>query len=316
MSHLSFRNGDKICQVGLGTWKSEDSDVKKAVKHALESGYTHIDCAATYGNEAAVGEAIQEVIDSSSLTREDLFITSKLWNNAHRQNDVLPALQNTLADLKLDYLDLYLMHWPVAFKSSLEGFPQSDDDFLSLDEVPLAETWNAMLETKQKGLIKHAGVSNFSVNKLKQLIQDTSEVPEMNQIELHPYLHQDDMLEFCQQKEILITAYSPLGSQDRTPEMKADNEPSLLENNVVKSIAKKHKASAAQVLINFHVSRGCITIPKSVTPSRINENLNALNLKLDQDDLSELKTLDKHYRYVNGKFFETSDGKYHNIYDE
>ena len=270
---LTFENGDKIDAIGLGTWKSAPGKVGDAVKTALKVGYRHIDCAAVYGNEKEVGEALQQSFSEYDIKRKDVWITSKLWNTAHKPDDVIPALKQTLSDLQLEYLDLYLIHWPIAFKPGLEGFPQSDDDYLSLDEVPIVETWKAMLEAKEQGLIKHAGVSNFSIKKLKNLSAKTDDAPEMNQIELHPYLQQDNMLDYCKDNGIHVTAYSPLGSSDRPDSMKADDEPSLLENEVIHDIADKHDATPAQVLIKWAVERDTIVIPKSTNAGRIEENL-------------------------------------------
>lgn len=316
MKTLRFNNDDQLHAIGLGTWKSEPGEVKKAVKYALSIGYRHIDCAAIYGNEKEIGEALKEVFEEGDIRRNEVFITSKLWNNAHRKEDVKPALEQSLKDLQLDYLDLYLMHWPVAFKPDVEGIPESDEAYLSLEEVPLKETWEAMVDLKKENLVNHVGVSNFSQKKLSELMESTDFVPEMNQIESHPYLHQTDLVKFCQDNGILVTAYSPLGSQDRTVEMKADNEPTLLDNEVVKSVAEKHEASPAQVLIKFHLKRDIVTIPKSTNKDRIQENFESQNVKLDEDDIKKLSGLDKHYRYVHGKFFDTSDGKYSNVFDE
>lgn len=302
--------------IGLGTWKSSPEKVVQAVEIALNNGYRHIDCAATYGNEADVGKAFKNVFSHGKISREEVWITSKLWNNAHRSKDVIPALKQTLKDLQLDYLDLYLMHWPVAFKSGLEGPPQKDEEYLSLKEVPIIETWEAMLEAKRQGLTRHIGVSNFSIKKLEDLAKRTDSPPELNQIELHPYLQQNKMLTYCDRNDIHLTAYAPLGSGDRIPSMKADEEPSLLNNKTIMEIAKKHGASPAQVLINWSVGRGTAVIPKSTNESRIKENLQSLEFTLDQTDLEAIGKLDEHFRYVSGKFFVTEGNSYENIFDE
>lgn len=315
MKTLKFRNNDEMPAIGLGTWKSAKGKVEEAVKIALEEGYRHIDCAATYGNEAEIGNAFSEVFSEGKIKREEVWVTSKLWNDSHQKEHVIPALKQTLKDLQLDYLDLYLMHWPVAFKHGV-GFPEKDDDYLSLEEVPIIETWNAMIEAKKQGLVKHIGVSNFSIKKLEDLMSKTEDIPEMNQVELHPFLQQDSLLDFSKKNNIHLTAYSPLGSGDRIKEMKAENEPSLLEEPVIKKIAEKHSATPGQILISWSVERGTAVIPKSTSKGHIISNLESEKIHLDSQDMEEITKLDRHFRYVTGEFFVTKGNPYENIYDE
>lgn len=315
MEKLTFKNGDKMPALGLGTWKSKPGEVGNAVQIALEAGYRHIDCAAYYGNEAEIGQVLSSVFKESPLNREEVWLTSKLWNDAHRKSDVVPALKKTLKDLQVDYLDLYLIHWPVAFRSGIRS-PKRDEDFLSLEEVPLIETWEAMLEARDQGLVRHVGVSNFSIPKLEDLMTKTNDIPEVNQVELHPFLQQPQLLDFCRNNNIHVTSYSPLGSSDRHESIKAENEPSLLEHSDIGEIAQKHGFSPAQVLIKWALQRGTAVIPKSTNKAHIINNLKSIELQLDEDDLKKIAAIDKHFRYVTGKFFVTPGNPYENIHDE
>ncbi len=315
MKTLKFSNGDTMHAIGLGTWKAKGGEVKKAVKEALKAGYRHIDTAAAYGNENSIGEALAEVFAEGEIFREDVFITSKLWNDSHAEGQVIPALEESLKKLKLDYLDLYLIHWPVAFRNGVDS-PKKPSDYLTPEEAPIIETWKQMEQAKNDGLARHIGVSNFSDIKLKQLVSEAEIKPEMNQIELHPLLQQDDLLEYCKSENIHVTAYSPLGSGDRSENMKGKDEPNLLEIQTIKDIARKHNASAGQILINWQTQRGNAAIPKSTSREHIKENFKAASIELDKDDMKKIAALDEHYRFITGQFFEEESKGYKDIYDE
>ncbi|WP_243397377.1 aldo/keto reductase [Crocosphaera subtropica] len=309
MKTLTLNNGNTIPQFGLGTWKSDPGKVKNAVKCALNIGYKHIDCAPIYGNEKEVGEGLAESFQEKVVKREDIFITSKLWNNRHYKQDVIPGLKQTLKDLQLDYLDLYLIHWPVAFKPDV-NFPEEASALLPLSEVPLIETWQGMEQAIDEGLVKNIGVSNFSIKKLENIKSNSRIQPSMNQVECHPYLQQDQLLAYCKENDVALTAYSPLGSKDRPDFVKHDNEPILLENQVINKIAQKHQATIAQILIQWAIARGTVVIPKSVSPERIEENFAAQNIILDPEDMENIKALNQNYRYVDGSFFALSNSSY------
>jgi alcohol dehydrogenase (NADP+) len=309
MEKLTFKNGDKMPIIGLGTWKSDPGDVYNAVLEAIKVGYRHIDCAPIYGNEKEVGDALQKAFSDGLVKREELWITSKLWNSNHRKEQVKPGIQKTLSDLQLDYLDLYLMHWPVALKEGT-GFPDGPDKFLSLDEVPISETWSGLEAIAQAGLARHIGVSNFTTKKIGELLKTASHKPEMNQVELHPFLQQRHLLEYCASQGMLVTAYSPLGSADRPARARKENEPKLMEHETIVSIAKKHDCTPAQVLISWAVHRSTAVIPKSVNPGRIKQNFDAAQVTLDSDDMQQIASIDKGYRFVDGGLWAMEGSPY------
>ena len=309
MRTLIFRNNDEMPSLGLGTWKSEPGEVYAAVKTAIEEGYRHIDCAPVYANEKEVGQAIADCMAEDTVSRDELWITSKLWNNAHAKADVVPALKQTLRDLQLDYLDLYLIHWAVASKKEVI-FPQTATDLVSLNDIPLTETWKGMEEAVQAGLTKHIGVSNFGMENINKILANSSIKPEMNQVECHPYHPQNELFTFCREHGIHLTAYSPLGSFDRPDVFKAENEPNILKDSTIGAIARSNNVSAAQILISWALHRGTSVIPKSVNANRIAENLQAELVILSEDDMSAINHIGKDYQYVNGQFWVLEGGPY------
>jgi alcohol dehydrogenase (NADP+) len=309
MKTLEFRNGDSLPMLGLGTWKSAPGEVGAAVTEALRLGYRHLDCAFIYGNEAEIGQALSQAFDAGAVTRDQLWVTSKLWNDAHAPEDVRPALEKALADLELDALDLYLVHWPVVLRKGVFG-PEKASDLLPLSEVPLAATWQAMEELVDAGLTRHIGVSNFGPRNLEELLTGARIPPEMNQVELHPYLQQDELIALCRQHGVHVTAYSPLGSLDRPASMKGQGDPVLLEDPTVTAIAVRHQATPAQVLIAWALQRGTAVIPKSVRPERLRENLAAAELELTAEDMGELAALDRGRRYLDGSFWAIPGSPY------
>jgi len=288
--HLVFNNGKSVPQLGLGTWGSPVGQVSQAIKDAIDAGYRHFDCAYVYGNEQEVGEGVNAKIAEGVVKREDLFITSKLWNTFHRPDLVLTGLQQTLKNLNTSYLDLYLIHWPFAYKEEGELFPRDANDKIEFSSVDYLDTWKELEKAVDAGLVKSIGVSNFNQAQIKRLLDTCHIKPVTNQIECHPYLTQQKLSDYLKSVNILVTAYSPLGSPNRPWVTKDD--PVLLEDPKVVQIAKKYNKTAAQILIRYQIQRGHVVIPKSVTKDRIISNFNVFDFELDADDIAQINSFE------------------------
>lgn len=293
---LVLNTGFKIPTLGLGTWRSEN--VYDAIRLAFKLGYRHLDCAASYSNESDIGRAIADSIKDGEIKREEIFVTSKLWNTNHHPQNVEPACRKTLAELKVDYLDLYLVHWPVALQHGDNPFPRDDKTGAGLIEqgVTLIDTWKAMEELVKKGLVRSIGVSNFSIKHLQEIIATGATVPAANQIESHPYLPNQKLRDFCSQHKIIVEAYSPFGSSQLDAMMGLGIGNSaitveLLRHPVVLQLAEKYQRTPGQIVLRWSLQQGNVPLPKSASAQRLQDNLNLYDFNITDEDLELFKPL-------------------------
>lgn len=255
---IQLSDQKRIPQVGLGVWQASDDEARAAVRVALQEGYRHVDTASIYGNEKGVGEGMRD----AGTPREQVFLTTKIWNDAQGFEAATAALDASLERLNIDYVDLLLIHWPAPGREKY------------------VETWRAMIDAQRSGKARSIGVSNFNRDHLQRLIDETGVAPVLNQIELHPFMQQSELRHAHESMGIATQSWSPLG------------QGSALTNPVILELARKHGKTAAQIIIRWHLELGLIAIPKSITPSRIRENLDVFDFALDTSDLAAIATLD------------------------
>lgn len=289
---LKLNNNKKMPILGFGTWQSNQGIVGKAVEDAIISGYRHVDCAKAYLNEKEIGDSISNLISNDKVKRNELFVTGKLWNADHDPRNVVKTCKESLLDLKLDYLDLYLMHWGLSFDPDPGADQLDKNGIIKLEQVSIQETWKAMELLVNDGLVKSIGVSNFTSPMIIDLLSYCKITPVINQIEIHPYNTQQELVGFCHKKDIQVTAYSPLGGTGNA------NKSPLMEN-VVGKIAKKYKKTPAQILIRWNIERGISVIPKTTNSKRIKENIDVFDFFLDKDEVERMNNLNKNYRFVD-----------------
>ncbi|XP_046373287.2 1,5-anhydro-D-fructose reductase-like [Haliotis rufescens] len=294
---VALPGGDQIPAVGCGTWtvwEAAPGAVRDAIKAAIAEGYRHVDCAWVYGNEQEVGEAIQDKIKDGTVARSDLFVTTKLWDTAHRRGAVTEQLKKALARLSLDYVDLYLIHWPTSFKEGDIDFPKDDNDKHIFEFHDIQDTWKGMEDAKDAGLTKNIGISNFNSKQVQRVIDGARIKPCNIQIEVNPLFSNARLIDFCRERGLTVTAYAPFGSPNR-PWKKSD-DPVLFEQPILKDIAAAKGKSPAQVCLRFLLQRGLVVIPKSVTPSRLKENFQLYDFELSEAEMKQMFSLNRDHR--------------------
>ncbi len=325
MQSIKLHNGEKIPTVGFGFWKVEPQGISDLIERAVQVGYRHFDSACDYGNEQAVGDGIARVLEQNICTREELWITSKLWNTFHRAEHVRPAVEKTLNDLQLDYLDLYLIHFPISLKyvpfehRYPPGWfydPDVDSPRMEFSPVPIQETWQAMEELVQAGLVKNIGLSNFNTSLIRDLLSYAKIRPSVLQIESHPYLTQEKLIRYARQEEMVVTAFSPLGALSYVPIGMAAVDDIVLEQPVVQVAARRHGKTAAQIVLRWGIQRGNAIVPKTSRIERLEENIALFDFELSEEEMRAISALNRNRRFNDpGDFCEEVFNTFCPIYE-
>ncbi|XP_045483061.1 aldo-keto reductase family 1 member A1-like [Harmonia axyridis] len=305
---FTLNNGREMPSIGYGTWQAKDEELEKALEAALEAGYRHIDTAYIYENEKVIGKVLKRWIDEGRVKREDIFLVTKLPPGGVHPEGVSKYLNRSLENLQMDYVDLYLIHAPFAFKD-VDGqpVPIKPDGTIDLDtSTDHVAIWKEMEKQMDSGKTKAIGLSNFNKTQIERVLKNCKIRPSALQIELHPYLQQNELVDVCKQNNIIVTAYSPLGSPGLAAFMETNfgrkiNLPDILGNPTIKAIAKKHSKTEAQAVLRFLVQSGFVAIPKSTNPVRLKQNLDIFDFELDEEDIKQLKVLDEGIRICDWK---------------
>ena len=315
----------KIPQVGFGLWKIPKDECANTVYEAIKHGYRHLDSASDYGNEVEVGNGIKRAIDDELCSRDDLWVTSKLWNTYHARSHVQTAIERSLNDLKLDYLDLYLVHFPIALRyvpfetrypAEWLYDPNAESPNMQVANVPLHETWQAMENLVDRQLTKQIGVCNYNSALLHDLLSYAKIKPAMLQIESHPYLTQEALIRLCKINNIPVTAFSPLGSLSYVELDMANNQESVLQKQIVVQAAQRTGKTPAQVILRWGIQRGNAIIPKTTKPARMIENLSIFDFELTDQEMQEINQLNINRRFNDpGVFCAQAFNTFHPIYD-
>ncbi|MBW3600065.1 MAG: aldo/keto reductase [Planctomycetes bacterium] len=322
---LSLASGDQLPAVGLGTWKISKEATPQVVEESLLRGYRHLDCACDYGNEAEVGAGLAAALAAGVCRRDEVWVTSKLWNTYHAAENVQPAVKRTLQDLRLERLDLYMIHFPIALKyvppetRYPPGWlyePEARRPQMAPARVPLQETWRAMEELVRSGLVRNIGVCNYNCALLRDLLSYAEIRPAALQIESHPYLTQEKLLRFCREEGIAVTAFSPLGAPSYVPLGMAKPEESVLEESAVREAARRHGKTPAQIVLRWGVQRGTAVIPKTSRSERLQENIAVFDFELSADELHAISALNRNRRFNDpGAFCEEAFNTFFPIYE-
>jgi len=325
MHKQELRTGDQLPSIGLGTWKIDQEIAPQVVREALEVGYRHLDCACDYGNEVQVGRGIAAALADGLCRREDLWVTSKLWNTYHAPEHVRLACERSLADLGLDYLDLYLVHFPISLRyvpfeqRYPPGWffdPAADRPRMEEAAVPIAQTWVAMEQLVTAGLVRNIGVCNFNVALLRDLLSGAVIPPAVLQVELHPQLTQQKLLRFCREKDLAVTAFSPLGAPSYVPLGMADSGESILQHPTIAAIAAACRKTPAQVILRWGLQRGTALVPKTSRSQRLRENISILDFELSPAQMKEISALNANRRFNDpGVFCEEAFNTFFPIYE-